>query len=330
MSWESSEKRIFFSRIFTMKRQRRFQDMEEEIRAGLERFPDEIRFEVLLADAFWHQGKQSQAAGLLESLAGRAENLADYHTLLGNVNAGRKKFQEALEAFRLAASLKPSPFLIKRQADCLIGLKRFDEALALLKQLPAEERDVYVLGAMGRACEALNQGPEAQECYSEILRRQPDNQFARSRLVRLKLSHRGGKAEGEVQKMLRVPSRRDDPVLLKLRAEQLEAKRCFDEACQIYRELMEKDTPGNRESHRRNLAFTSYRGKMYDQAYPLLLELFEQNPADPYIRNTLVAAARRLGRTQEVIERFFSLARQSPAHRFLYGAARSLLKKESK
>ena len=326
VSWQSSEIRILLSRIYELKRQRSYQGMEEEVRVALDRHPSNLRFQVLLAEARWSLGRRQEAQELLNQLEDRAQSLPDFHAFKGTTQLARKEYEGALESFRIAFSLKGSPFFLKRQADCLLGLGRHEQALALLGQLDRAHPDAYALSALARAYEGIGRVAEAMSCYEEILQLKPDNDFAKARLLKLKATKKDGKTvRKELDRMLRLPSSRRDSALLRVKADQLKAEGRYGEAAEIYRELVGLASGEDRDFFERSLAFAYYKAEIYEEAYPLLRQQFERRPQDPYLRSCLLTTGRRLGRTQELADFLFGLARQKSANHFLFGVARKLL-----
>lgn len=327
VDWRESEKSIFLARIYRLKGQKAYPQMEEEAKAALERYPGEALFRLLLADAFHHQGRPGEAEAIVEDLQESAQQLALFHALRGDLQVRHKDFTGALESFRQAQTLQDSPYYVKRQADCLLQLGRFAEALANLRRLPPDEDDPYLWNSLARAYEGLGELPKAEECYGRLLKLQPGNSFARAAMLRLKSSGREEAAvEKELDRMLRMPSRRDDPALLRLKADQLKKQGRFEEAARLYAQLVESSAGPDSEFYWRLLAFAHHKAGNAQEAYPLLCRLVEKNALDSYARNALITAGRKLGRGRELVDFFLTLARQSEANRPLFGVARKLRK----
>ncbi len=325
MDWNQSERRIFLSRIFALKQKRQFDEMEEEVQTALERFPSDAEFQVLLADALMHTGRASEAQKVLDDMGDSGQGLASYHAMQASLQFQHHRYKEALESFRCAHSIRPSEFYLKRQADCLLAMGRREQALALLVQLPGRDTDPYILGAMARAHEGLGNLEEARKCYEDVLRVSPGDSYAESRVLQLKASGKDeGTAEREVDRLLRMPSRKDDPALLEVKIQQLKKKGDYQGVAEIYSRLAQAGPENQRDFYRRSLAFAYYRAGMIVEAFALLRDLIEERPQDAYIRSTLVASARKLGRQKELAGFFFGLARKSPAHHHFFGVARKL------
>ncbi|MEE8587448.1 MAG: tetratricopeptide repeat protein, partial [Acidobacteriota bacterium] len=217
------------------------------------------------------------------------------------------------------------PFYLKRQADSLISLKRYPEAFALLKQLDDRDTNPFILSSLARCHEGLGQNEEARRCYQALLRIRPGDDFASSRLLQLKVEEkRPEEAEQELDRMLRVPSRRDDPALLKVKAEQMKKRGDFAAAADIYSRLAEGCDSGQRLFYQRMSAFALNKAGRSEEAWAAFRKLIDKDPGDHYVRSALISAARKLGRDAELAEFFESLARQSPANRPLFGVARKI------
>ena len=328
MHWEESEKRLLLSRIYEWKGRRDWEQMEDEAKTALDRYPDEIRFELALADAYRQQKRLDEARSLMASLKQRGQGIADYHALQGEFLLDAQRHRQAYEEFRQAHSLQERPFYLKRQADSLIPLKRHQEALALLKQLDDRDTNPFILSSLARCHEGLGQNEEARRCYQDLLRIRPGDEFASSRLLQLKVEEkRPEEAEQELDRMLRLPSRRDDPALLKVKAEQMKKRGDFAAAADIYSRLAESCDPGQRTFYQRMSAFALNKAGRNEEAWAAFRKLIEKDPADHYVRSALISVARKLGRDAELADFFENLARQSPANRPLFGLARKIRKR---
>lgn len=326
MGWRDSEKRIFLSKIYELKKRRDYPRMEEEVQTALDRHPGDLRFKELLAEANWALGRRSQAAALLREIEEKAVQRDSFQSLKGTMQLAAGKSEAALESFRAAYALRSQPFYLKRQADCLLQLKRFEDAWALLRRLPDQD-DPYCLGASARALEGMGRIEEARRLYQKILDRTPGDNFARSRLLRLSVKSRDeSDPVAEVDRMLRLPSRRNDKALLKLKADQLRERSRFEEAAEVYEKLALLTSGKERVFFRRQLAFSCYKARLDDKAYPLLLELVEAEPRDAYLRSTLIGLAKRRGSVSEVAGFLAGLARKASSNAFLWGIVKKLHK----
>ncbi len=323
MNWRNSEKRILLSRIFELRHKKAFREMQEEVETALDRYPDDVLFQTLLVESWWLSGREVEAMAALDDLEEKAQQLDKFQSLKGSMLDRQGRHEKALEAYRSAHSLRPSAFYLKRQADCLLHLKRHREALALLRRCPDD--DPYVLGALGRAWEGLDEREQALQAYKKILQIQPDDSYARSQLLRLRVEGKEDtNALRELDRMLRVPSRKNDPALLKVKADALKKQGDFGAAADAYKELVLQTRGPQKHFYRKAQAFAAYRAGRDEEAFSLLIELTGESPKDAYLRSSLISLARRTGRVSEVAHHFDELARRGPAYRFLFGVSRKL------
>lgn len=316
---------MHLSRIFESKRQADYEKMDEEVRAAMEVFPADVQLQVLMAEVRWREGRTTEAESILQGLASEGCQSPEYFGLVGEIELGRRKPKPALEAFRQAAAFSDSEFYRKRQAECLLRLKRYEEALALWRSLNRDDRDPYILGGLARALEGLGELDQARNLYRAIQEIRPDDSFARNRLMKLELNRKHPEAaEREVQRILDIPSRQNDAFTLTAHAEQLKRLKRFAEAADVYEKLVGSASMPERSHYLRALAFSLYRADRLEKAFPIFLELFEGDPTDPYLRTTLISIGRRLKQESRLAEFFFALARKDPANRFLFGVARKL------
>jgi tetratricopeptide (TPR) repeat protein len=285
----------------------------------------------LLADSLRARGRLPEAQQILDSIQDRCQTSAQFHGLQGALQFQRKQHEEALESFRCAYSLDPRSYYLKRQADCLLARDRYSDALGLLLQIEPSERDVYSLGALARAYEGMGASEDAARCYEELLHLAPDNAYSKARLLQLRTAAKHeDDAEKEIDRMLRMSSHREDAALLSVKAEQLKKKGDYRGAADVYLRILGSAPSAQLGFYQRNLAFTYYKGSMYEEAYPLLKSLLEGSPHDVYVRNALVGAACKSGRREELREFLLAMARLSPSNRSLYGIARRLSNKSEK
>ncbi|HUG43383.1 MAG TPA: hypothetical protein VMN76_03980 [Acidobacteriota bacterium] len=323
--WQESEKRIYFSRIFEAKKLADYGRMEEEVRRATERFPADAQFQILMAEVSWRRGRTAEADSILRDLASQGCQSSEYFGLIGAIELDRRKPKAALEAFSQAAAISNSNFYRKRQAECLLRLKRYEESLALWRSLNRDDQDPYVLGGLARALEGMGELDQARNLYREIQKIRPNDSFARSRLLKLELNRKQPEtAEREIQRILDIPSRRSDAATLTAHAEQLKRQQRFAEAAEVYAKLVESASIPERNQYLRDLAFSLYKADHLEKAFPLFLELFEGNPRDPYLRTTLISISRRLKQESRLKQLFSTLARENPSCRFLFGVARKL------
>ncbi len=189
-----------------------------ELVAKLE--PDDPAAQLGLADAYNASGNHEQAEKIILHIIQQYPQYAQAYTTLANLHMMRNKPDAALMALSIGKKAIPDDSEIPlAEADILSGLKRYDEAKAVLDKLAAtKEHRVVALLALGRI--ELSQGnyTAAAKTYNTLIKEAPDNAEAVEGYIQaLVLGKKPKEALSFTEQ--RAQSRPDDPMAAYLYAE---------------------------------------------------------------------------------------------------------------
>jgi arylsulfatase A-like enzyme/tetratricopeptide (TPR) repeat protein len=187
--------------------------------------PDNIQALIALADILVGDGKSEDAIALCRRTLSVDENNVEAYMLIGETYAGQDDHVHALPYLEKAVELQPK--LTRNRfnlAASLIGVKQFDRAEALLKDIireaPRFPRANYDLGLL---CEEQGRLEEARAAYTQELSLFPQEFQARFNLgkVLLRLGDRSGYMDC-MRKVVEVAPRRAEGYLFLARGLLLE------------------------------------------------------------------------------------------------------------
>jgi tetratricopeptide (TPR) repeat protein len=275
-----------------------------------------LELECLLAE-----GKLEAAESLARQLCQSFPESSRIQLLAGKAFYRRKAYAAAETCFRESEKLYPHLVTKHWLGKTLTQLGKFAEAEALLESL--RDGQPAVLLDLAWLSERRKEPQQAARLYETYLRADPENQFARQQLVRLK-------------------ARMAAPEEL---IEQLETLKAYGEEIQesllpefIHKLFQAGETPRAREEVIRyrekvsaktqiQLAWICYHAQSYDLALELFLPPIKAHQSDYKILNALEAAAERCCRVEEVLKAYHDLA---PSNHHFYGRIRALSKRARK
>jgi tetratricopeptide (TPR) repeat protein len=137
-------------------------------------------------------GNLTEAASILEGLAGRHPEREDVEQARLSVLFARKDYEGVLKA--AAASRAPAAALAPIQAAALVMLGRDSEASGLYERILSERREPWTLLSYANLLLRLDKVDRAAELYGEVLRLQPGSPVARLGLASLAVRRRDWKS----------------------------------------------------------------------------------------------------------------------------------------
>jgi len=283
-------------------------------------------------------------------------NLA--HTLLLR---GRKR--DALEtADRALESAPDDAFLAWIRGDALYRLRRWEEAASALraavdggfdsawtygrlgdayarsgdadgargaveKGLTAHPGDAKLLVRLGRIERASGDEQAAQHHIEEAARRAPDDAYIYKEMIATRAKGKGDRAVDELERLLKIPSQAKNPhlhdELARLRSDARDHSGAVDAA----RRALELDPASRR--FRQRLGHALVRAKQDDEA----VEIFElglaDDPENPTLHRSYIAAQRRRHRLDDAQAFYHRLLDERPDAKKLHGWLRRLAREES-
>ncbi len=315
-----------FERIRSLKEKGKFAEAEEEIQRELEKKPDQSFLKATLADLFLHQDRLAEARILVDEILSRDPQHPQALYLLGEIFLKQNSPKEALECFRQAFAREPRDYLVLRAARALKEMNRFPEALEELekvlvvkpKNFPFQKEKGLVLNKMKRFDQALEAFERAKEIF-------PGDSFVNAEILRLKSRERPeGQVVKELQKVVSMESKKDDPQMHGLLAQKLKDAGQVREAAAEYRVASSLD-PRNLYFLKQE-GFCHYRDNNYVEALRCLGEALRRDPADFRVRNTLEKIYSARGKMKEFLHLLEEILGQRPEQKPLLGTIRRIRK----
>ena len=268
-------------------------------------------------------------------------------------------YRRALTFLEMAWQIHPlSSFLINLKVDTLLKLNRSQEAEEILKE-QAKEADlagvkklVKLYLSQGRFEEALariksslkgigyerdliiNQAEllskmgrkdEAAEAVKKVIREDPEDEFAYTCLIKIRLEEKSAhEISLELKTLLSIPSRAGNAGLRTLLAKAYKEAGLFEEALREYQAAV-KLNPDN-IFIRKQLGFCLSKMKDYEGVIPVMKECFIADPKDHYVTNTLFAAYRKTSRLKEALELVIETIARHPDQKKLWGLKKKIEK----
>jgi tetratricopeptide (TPR) repeat protein len=192
---------------------------------------------------------------------------------------------------------------------------------ALERGLEEHPGDGQLLLALGRL-EKRSGHPAAARHIEEAASRLPGDPYAYKELVATRAAERGGRAVEELRRLLRVPSQARNPHLHDELARLLAAEGDDAGALAAARQAFALE-PASR-LFRRRLAFALVRAREDREAVELLERCLEDEPEDPALNRSYVAARRRLGQLDEAHGFYRRLLQSHPEARKVFGWLRKV------
>ncbi len=317
-----------------LRKSKRLAEAELLLHEGLAQHrPGSFDYRVLqanLADAMLQKGDLGGARETALSVLAEDPDQATALTVLGMVALSRKEYPEAIENLKKANELFPSGYRAGRLARSYELQGDFEKALAVLRQaLQHNPRDGFLLrqysklepkaasGASSTAAKGHQPAPVASAALEE------DDYFLYAEQMRARLNDLAPSlAAAELQKVIKVGNRKDNPYLHLLLADINRRAGHEETALESYQRAHELDAQNV-------LALSQYlfalrRAGHREEAWPLLKELLSMRPDDVTAKSSLLKDARELNREEEAALFMEELLEKYPERKELFGAIRKL------
>jgi len=295
--------RIKWEHARDLKRKGAYQEAEKELTEALEEQPDHPLLTASLADLYLRQDRLTETRVLAEAILSRDPQYPQALVVLGEVFFKENNLHEALQCFRQASQKDPSPYLNHRVIRTLREMKRYEEALEILDSLLVRDREnILFLKEKALILNRMKQGDEALRLYERVKKLDPNDLFVRKEIYRLKgLKRPDEKNIKELETVVNLPSRKDDPQLHGLLGQKLKDAGRLNEAAAEFHTAWQLDP--NNFFFLKQEGYCHYHLKAYPEAIQALSHVFRKDPNDYIIKKTL---ERMYVRTQD-IDGFISL-----------------------
>jgi tetratricopeptide (TPR) repeat protein len=314
-------------RIRSLKEQHRFAEAEEEIRGEMEKKPDQPFLKASLADLFLRQGRLAEARMLAEEILSQDPQHPQALYVLGEIFLKQNSPKEALECFRQAFARDPRDYLILRAARALKEMGQYARALEELeKVLVVKPRSFPFLKEKGLVLNKMKEFDQALEAFEKAKEASPGDSFVETEVLRLKSRERPeGQVVKELQKVVSMESKKDDPQMHGLLAQKLKEAGQLREAAEEYR-LASSLAPRNLFFLKQE-GYCHYHNKNYEEALRCLEEALRRDHSDWAVRGTLEKIYAARGEMERFLRLLGEILHEHPDHKPILGTIRKIRKK---
>jgi tetratricopeptide (TPR) repeat protein len=318
---------IKWDRAKELKSQGKLEEAEREILEALDEAPDHSLLRSSLAHIYLRQGRLLEAKHLVGEILAKEPAFSLALVVRGEIAFKEKNYEDALQDFRHASQSDPRPYLKLRIARTLRELNRYSEALDTLNtSLVAYRDEPGLLKEKALILNRLQRWQKAMDLYEKLRTLNPQDHFVQKEILRLKaLSRSDEQVIEELQTVVKIPSKGDNPQLHGLLAQKLKAAGQVREAAAEYRTAsqMEPDNP----YFSKQQGFCHYKLGEYDKALECLTSAFRQDSTDFYVRVTLEKIYASQGRLGEFLAFLEEVYLQHPHNVKLLGTIKKLKKR---
>ena len=313
-------------RIRSLKEKGKFAEAEDEIQRELKKNPGQAFLKMSLADLCLRQDRLAQARILVEEVLSQDPQHPQALTVLGDLFLKQNSPREALECFRQALAREPRDYLVLRSARALKEMRRYAEALGELeKVLVVKPKSVPFLKEKGLLLYKMKRFDQALEAFEKAKEMSPGDSFVQAEILRLKSRARPeGQVVKELQRVVSMDSKKDDPQMHGLLAQKLKEAGQVREAAVEYRTASSLD-PRNLFFLKQE-GFCHYRDKNYEEALRCLGEALRRDPADSVVRKTLEKIYAAQGDMDKFLHLLEEILREHPEQKPILGTIRRIRK----
>jgi len=319
--------RIKYERARDLKKRGEFQAAEIELMEALEEQPDHPLLKVSLADLYQRQGKLKEARILTESILSADPEFPRALYVLGRIYLDEGEPEEALPCFQKASRRDQSPYMIRQMVRTLREMERYEEALGNLEPaLAGAGENVSLLKEKALILNRLNRREEARALYEKLHDLVPGDGFVRRELYNLKsMARPKGEVLKELEAVLRLPSRKDDPQLHGLLAQKLKEAGKLKEAASAFRKAwrLSDDNP----FFLKQAGFCHHRLGEREEALQALGQAFRKDPSDFRVKSTLESIYKTKGDWKSYVELIEDILKDQPHQVKLAGTLKKFKKR---
>ena len=283
----SEKGRIKWQHALALGKKGEYREAERQLREALEDEPEHPLLKSSLARMYLRQNRLREARILSESVLSVNPEYPQALYVLGEIHVHEDDLEEALQYFRQAAQKDHRPYLIHSILKTLRRLGRYEEALETVESALIREREnPRLLKEKALVLDRMKRMDEALRAYERLQELEPDDAYITRAIYNLKSINRPEvEVISELQKVMALPSRRDNPQLHGFLGEKLKKAGRLGEAAAEYGQARELD-PDNVYFLKQE-GFCRYRLKEYPEAIHLLGEAFRKEPTDFRVKTTL-------------------------------------------
>ncbi len=307
------------------KREGRLPEAIAEFEQALESNPDDYFALSNLAHIYLQQDKLEESNRLIDgSLKVNPEN-PFAHTIKGEILFKEGKMGESAAVFEEVLNLKPDDSYAHSKLGVIYRKEnRIDEAISILNRgLEVDPDNPSLHHALGDVYAQRGRDEEAIVEYQKAVDLDPEDEYAFRGLVSSKTRGRNNEATiSQLQKVLKIPSRRRNPHLHALLAKHLKREMRHEEAAAEYREAV-KLQPRSLY-FQTQLAFCYSKLEQYSRVIELLEPIHRVKTRDPIISRALAKAYAGVDRLEDARKLLIDILYIYPNDRSLRSALMTL------
>ncbi len=278
-----------------------------------------------LADIVLRLGKSKEAKEIALEVLSYAPNHVKALTVLGLAALENRETEEAVENLKRAYELNNNSYQAGRLARAYEQDGKMEKALQILQEaLKGNPNDQHLLKQYSALKRKSRKIPDEDEIISRFSQKEetslPYAEYLREQLGQLEPQ----KAVLQLQKIIKVGNRKENPHLHILLGDLLRRLEKENQAAEAYRKALELD-PENLYALTQQ-AFCYRRLGEKEKAWLLLKMLLSKQPGNTAAKSALVKDAVELEKLQEAIDFFEELLLNFPQHKELYGPINKLKK----
>jgi tetratricopeptide (TPR) repeat protein len=311
----------------TLRKKGAFQDAEEELKAALEEQPDHPLLKASLAQLYLRQDRLKEARILVESILSMEPEYVQGLYVLGEIYLCEDNMDDALRCFRQASQKDPRPYLLHSVVKTLRKMGHYDEALEAVDSALISHRDsLRLLKEKALVLDRMKLPDEALRTYERIKELHPDDPYTAKAIYKLRSLRRPDEEViRELEKVLSLPSRRDNAQLHGLLGEKLKKSGRPAQAAEAFKRASEL-APNNLFFQKQE-GYCRYQLKEYPEAVRLLGEAFRKDPTDYILKSTLRRIHSSIGDMDGFVQLLEDILKEHPHNVKIMGTLRGLKKK---
>ncbi len=317
---------IKWERARDLKKKGAYQEAESELKEALDEAPDNFLLKSSLAELYLRQDRITEAGILADAILSSDPQHPQAQYILGEIYFKQEKFGEALQCFRRAAMNDPRPYIRLRIARTLREMRLFKEALETLDSVLINDKDnISFLKENALILSRMKQWNEALLLYEKLRALDPEDSFVRRQVFKLKGMNRPDEVViRELEKVVDLPSLKDDAQLHELLAQSLKKTGKLKEAAAEFR-TAQRLSPDNVYFLKQE-GFCHYRLGDYREAACILGQAFKKDPNDYIVRSTLQKTFQHQQNTAGFIALLEEVISEHPHNMKLVGILKKLKK----
>jgi len=325
-----SDRDALKDRGMAYKQEGKFTEAIAEFEKVLESSPDDSFATLNLAHIYLQQGKLDESNRLVDRALKVNPANPFAHAIRGEILFREGNMEEAATVFEGLLNLKPDDTYVYSKLGTIYRKQnKIREATSILNRgLEINPEDPALHHALGDVHAWLGKDEEAIAEYQRAIDIDPEDEYAFRGLLSSKAKGRdAGSIISQLQKILKIPSRKQNPHLHALLAKYLKQEKQYEAAAAELRESVKLQP--NSLYFQTQLAFCYSRLGQYLRVIELLEPISKIRPRDRLVIQSLAKAYARAGRIEDARKLLIEILYVYPNNRSLRSALMNLGKSKA-